>query len=159
MHVGTFNSLWFVFLSTPVADPANPDPYNIDRRLPFIFTGGLGMPPRDIGFALAILGIIGIGMQLFVYPAVNERLGVVRSWRIFLYCFPIAYALVPFLSIIPSKTLPPAEKDGLFVWLALCGVLFIQFIGRTFVLPAAVILINCSPHPSVLGTIHGRRWT
>jgi MFS family permease len=42
------------------------------------------------------------------------------------------------------------------VWLALCCVLFIQVTGRTFVLPATTILVNnASPHPSVLGTMHG----
>ncbi|KAH7395564.1 major facilitator superfamily domain-containing protein [Cadophora sp. MPI-SDFR-AT-0126] len=155
-HVGTFNSLWFVFLSTPVADPSHPDPPGFHRRLPFIFTGGLGMPPRDVGFAMAILGIIGISMQLFIYPIINARLGTVRSWRIFLYCFPIAYTLVPYLSIVPSKSKPPAEKDGLLVWFCLCAVLFVQVTGRTFALPATTILVNnASPHPSVLGTMHG----
>lgn len=155
-HVGTFNSLWFVFLSTPVADPAHPFPPSFRQKLPFIFTGGIGMPARHVGFAMAILGVIGITLQLFVYPVVNARLGVVRSWRLFLYCFPIAYILVPFLAIVPSKTAPPAEKDGIYMWLALCGVLFVQVIGRTFALPATVILLNnCSPHPSVLGTVHG----
>jgi hypothetical protein len=155
-HLGTFNNLWFVFLSTPVANPAHPDPPSFHRTLPFIFTGGLGMAPRDVGFAMAILGIIGISMQLFIYPIINTRLGVVKSWRIFLYCFPIAYILVPFLAIVPSKTLPPAEKDGLRVWFALCFVLFIQVTGRTFALPATTILVNnASPHPSVLGTMHG----
>ena len=155
-HLGTFNNLWFVFLSTPVADPAHPDPPSFHRRLPFIFTGGLGMPPRDVGFAMATLGVIGILMQLFIYPVVNNKLGVVKSWRIFLYCFPLAYALVPFLAIVPSKSPPPAEKDGILVWLALCSVLFIQVTGRTFALPATTILVNnASPHPSVLGTMHG----
>jgi hypothetical protein len=155
-HLGTFNNLWFVFLSTPVADPKHPDPPSFHRKLPFIFTGGLGMPPRDVGFAMAILGIIGILMQLFIYPIVNAKLGVVNSWRIFLYCFPIAYILVPFLAVVPSKTPPPAEKDGILVWLALCSVLFIQVTGRTFALPATTILVNnASPHPSVLGTMHG----
>jgi MFS family permease len=155
-HLGTFNNLWFVFLSTPVADPAHPNPPSYQRRIPFIFTGGLGMPPRDVGFAMAILGIIGITMQLFVYPTVNAKLGVVRSWRIFLYCFPVSYALAPYLAIVPSRSPPPAEKDGVVLYLALCGILFIQVMGRTFALPATTILINnCSPHPSVLGTIHG----
>ncbi len=32
----------------------------------------------------------------------------------------------------------------------------IQVIGRTFALPATIILINnCAPDPSVLGTVHG----
>lgn len=155
-HLGTFNNLWFVFLSTAVADPKHPKPSNYRQKLPFIFTGGLGMPASHIGFALAILGVIGITLQLFVYPIVNYRLGVVKSWRIFLFCFPISYLLVPYLSIVPSKTAPPAEKDGILLWAALCAVLFIQVLGRTFALPATIILLNnCSPHPSVLGTIHG----
>lgn len=155
-HLGGFNNLWFVFLSTPVADPAHPSPPDYKRRLPFIFTGGLGMPPRDVGFAMAILGCIGINMQLFVYPHIQARLGVIRSWRLFMFAFPIAYTLVPFLSLVPSKTPPPAEKDGILVWISICGVLFVQVIARTFVLPAMTILVNnCSPHPSVLGTVHG----
>ncbi|KAL2072062.1 hypothetical protein VTL71DRAFT_11405 [Oculimacula yallundae] len=156
IHLGTFNSLWFVFLSTPVADPAHPDPPGFRRRLPFIFTGGLGMPPRDVGFAMAILGIIGISMQLLVYPIVNTKLGTVKSWRLFLYCFPVAYTLVPYLSIVPSKSKPPAEKDGFLVWFCLGAVLFIQVAGRTFALPGMNILVNnASPHPSILGTMHG----
>ena len=38
----------------------------------------------------------------------------------------------------------------------ICGVLFVQVTGRTFALPSQTILVNnCSPHPSVLGTVHG----
>lgn len=114
------------------------------------------MPPRDVGLAMATLGLVGIAMQLFIYPIVNAKFGLVKSWRIFLYCFPLAYMLVPFLSIVPSKSPPPAEKDGILVWAALCFVLFIQVTGRTFALPATTILINnATPHPSVLGTMHG----
>lgn len=155
-HLGGFNNLWFVFLSTPVADPKHPNPPDYKRRLPFIFTGGLGMPPRDVGIAMAILGFIGINMQIFVYPRIQARLGVLRSWRVFLLFFPISYTLVPFLSLVPSTTPPPAEKDGIIVWLSICGVLLVQVIARTFALPAMAILVNnCSPHPSVLGTVHG----
>lgn len=35
-------------------------------------------------------------------------------------------------------------------------MLFLQVAGRTFALPATTILVNnASPHPSVLGTMHG----
>lgn len=149
-HLGTFNSLWFVFLSTPVASPSSA------RKLPFIFTGGLGMPPRSVGLAMAILGIIGISMQLFVYPYINAKLGTIKSWRIFLYCFPLAYILVPFLSTVPSTSAPPHSKSGALIWISLCAVLFLQVSGRTFALPATTILVNnACPHPSVLGTMHG----
>jgi hypothetical protein len=157
-HLGTFNSLWFVFLSTPVYDPAKgpESPDALARRLPFIFTGGLGLRPPEVGMAMAILGVVGIGLQLCVYPWLSARLGTLRSWRLFLLFFPVTYFLVPYLSIVPSASPPPHPKDGLAVWAAIVGVLFLQVMGRTFALPAQTILVNnCTPHPSVLGTVHG----
>lgn len=153
--MGTFQSIWYSFLSTPVYDSAKAPP-GYHPHPPFTFTGGIGLPPRSVGVAMAILGSIGITMQLFLYPLVNTRLGTVRSWRIFLYCFPVVYTLVPFLAIIPSTTPPPSQKTGPAIWAALTGLLFLQVVGRTFATPATTILINnCSPHPTVLGTIHG----
>ncbi|KAI1345311.1 major facilitator superfamily domain-containing protein [Xylaria sp. FL0043] len=155
-HVGTFNSLWFVFLSTPVYNPAEPDPPGFQPHLPFRFTGGLGLPPRSVGLAMAILGVIGILMQLFLYPWLSARLGTVRSWRTFLFLFPITYLILPFLSIVPSSTPPPSQKTGPAIWAAISGLLFVQVSARTFALPAQTILVNnCTPHPSVLGTVHG----
>ncbi|KAF4125750.1 Major Facilitator Superfamily [Geosmithia morbida] len=153
LHIGTFNSLWFVFLSTPVYDA---DRSSHATRLPFRFTGGLGLAPQSVGLAMATLGVIGITMQLVLYPRVAARLGTVVSWRLSLCCFPLAYFLVPYLSVVPSAAPPPEAKSGPAVWVALFCVLFIQVLGRTFALPAQTILINnCSPHPSVLGTVHG----
>lgn len=153
--MGTFQSIFYTFLSTPVYDPAHPLP-NYTPHVPFIFTGGTGLSPRDIGFSMATLGSIGIALQLFLYPAVNTHLGTVTSWRIFLYCFPIIYFFTPFLAIIPSTTPPPSEKTGFTFWAALTSLIFLFVIGRTFAAPAAQILLNnCCPHPTVLGTVHG----
>jgi hypothetical protein len=153
--MATFNNVWYSFLSTPVYDPTNPPP-NYTPHLPFMFTGGIGLPPRDVGLTMAIVGSIGITLQLFLYPFVNARLGTVRSWRIALYFFPLVYILVPYLSLIPSTTAPPSQKTGLPIWIGLTTLLLIRTVGRTFANPATTILINnCSPHPSVLGTIHG----
>lgn len=157
LHIGTFNNLWFIHLSAPRFDPESPSPPSHTRQsLPFGFTGGLGMPPRSVGFAMAVLGVIGISLQLLVYPAVNARLGTLRSFRYSLCLFPLTYTLTPYLSIIHSSLAPPNQASGILVWLALSCVLLVQVVGRTFALPATIILINnCSPHPSVLGTIHG----
>lgn len=171
MHVGTFNNLWFVFISTPRYNPdggpAQEDqgpssgatlkmPTNYHPQLPFKFTGGLALPPPSIGTALAILGFIGIVMQLVLYPRVNFRLGTIPSYRAALFLFPVAYILTPFLAIIPSTQPPPGQASGALVWVSITMVLFVQVLARTFALPATAILVNnCSPHPSVLGTVHG----
>jgi MFS family permease len=158
-HIGTFNNLWFIFLSADRYDKTNPPPQldtSYNPHLPFTFTGGLAMPPRQVGIAMAILGVIGITLQLAIYPRVNDKWGTIASYRIFVYFFPIAYAMAPYLAVVPSSTEPPATAAGVRVWIALCGVLCVQVVARTFVLPATMILVNnCSPHPSVLGTIHG----
>lgn len=170
-HVGTFNSLFFVFMSTPrytppttsPRSPRNDDPNaslhlppNYIPHPPFSFTGGLALPPARIGSALAILGVIGITLQLALYPRLSFRLGTVRSFRLAICLFPLAYTLVPFLAVVPTSSSPPAPASGILLWTSLTAVLFVQVLARTFALPATAILVNnCCPHPSVLGTIHG----
>jgi hypothetical protein len=153
LTVGSFNSLWFIFLSTPVYDPAKSE---YTTSLPFRFTGGIGMKPATIGVATAVFGVIGITMQLFLYPPISHRMGTLLSWRFSLLCFPVAYLVLPYLSVIPSSSEPPHGKTGVLLWLAIIGVLVIAVTGRTFALPGQNILVNnCCPHPSVLGTVHG----
>ncbi|KXJ90864.1 major facilitator superfamily domain-containing protein [Microdochium bolleyi] len=153
-HVGTFNSLYFVFLSTPVYDPKK-DP-SLAPSLPFRFTGGVGLKPSSVGLAMALVGAIGITMQLFLYPWLSSRFGTVRSWRMSMFLFPLAYITLPYLAVVPSTSPPPEPKTGAAVWMALTGILLIQVTGRTFALPAQTILVNnCTPHPSVLGSVHG----
>lgn len=156
MHVGTFNSLWYIYLSAPRYDPAKPHPPKFKPHGFFHFTGGLALPPPRIGLAGAILGVMGITLQLFLYPRLSHKLGTIRCYRLFLLFFPITYTLAPFLSRIHSTTPPPEGVSGLLVWMCITVVLLIQVFARTFALPCAIILINnCSPHPSVLGTVHG----
>ncbi|KAK0935550.1 hypothetical protein LTR29_012863 [Friedmanniomyces endolithicus] len=166
MHVGSFNSLWFIFLSTPRYTPnsTNNDhnsttlhlPPNYTPHPPFTFTGGLALPPPSIGTALAILGVIGITLQLLLYPPLSFHLGTIPSYRLSLLLFPLSYTLTPFLAILPSSAPAPAPASGFLVWTGITALLFVQTLARTFALPATAILVNnSSPHPSVLGTVHG----
>ncbi|PWY94717.1 MFS general substrate transporter [Aspergillus sclerotioniger CBS 115572] len=153
-QMGAFNNLWLLFLSTPRYD-AN-DPASPIQRLPFIFTGGLGMLPQSVGFATAILGVIGMLLQFTIYPSINGRLGTAKSYQYFLTLFPLAYAFAPYIALAPSSAPPPGQANGGWVWFSIIVVLFLQVTARTFTLPTSIILLNnCSPHPSVLGTIHG----
>jgi len=147
-HLGTFSILWAIFLSTPVGDVQT-------RHPPFLFNGGLGMRPRDVGFAMALLGAIGVVLQLGVYPVLQDRFSTVRIWRSALLVFPVVYLIAPFPSLIASA---PSQRGDIItapVWIATGAVILLFIVGRTGVTPATTLLINdCTPHPSVRGTIH-----
>lgn len=114
------------------------------------------MPPQSVGFATSILGIIGMALQFTIYPSINGRLGTARSYQYFLALFPLAYAFAPYIALAPSTTAPPVQSSGPWVWFSIIIVLLLQVSARTFTLPTSIILLNnCSPHPSVLGTMHG----
>ncbi|KAL7955215.1 MFS general substrate transporter [Trichoderma compactum] len=137
-HLGAFGNMWSLFLSTPrYRNPTKRSSEGFEplrRYLPLQFTGGLGMPSSTIGVATSFLGSLGMLLQVTLYP----------PW--FLFLFPVAYFVAPYLSILPSWSPPPEPASGGFIWV----------MARTFTLPESIILLsNCSPHPSVLGTIHG----
>lgn len=151
-QLGAFTNIWTLFLSTPRSIAGQ-----IERRsLSLFFSGGLGMPARTVGIATCFLGLLGMPLQVFLYPSVHARLGTLRGFRWFSLLFPIAYFLAPFLAVVPSTTRAPEPVAGPFIWIVILLVLLLQVTGRTITLPASIILLNnCSPHPSVLGTVHG----
>ncbi|KAF7957503.1 hypothetical protein EAE96_003080 [Botrytis aclada] len=154
-HTSAFQNLWFLFLSTPRFNPASSEPPYTPRP-PLFFTGGLGLSPATIGTAIGIIGAMGLMLQFGVYSWVTYRLGVLYAYRYSLVLFPLAYALAPFLALLPTKSESPHAADGPLIWIGICSLLFVIVIGRTFALPSSLILINnCTPHPSVLSTIHG----
>lgn len=139
-HTSAFNSMTFTFLPTPRAPEGTRDG--------LFFGGGLGLPSSRVGLATAIIGIIGLPLQIFVYPGVQARLGTLSSFRALLPCSSLAYALIPFLVLIP--------RIPWIVWPAFTLVVSLQVISRTFTLPASIILINnCVSNPAILGTVHG----
>ncbi|KAF3926451.1 hypothetical protein AA313_de0206674 [Arthrobotrys entomopaga] len=150
LHNSTFMQLYPIFLSTTRRDNSHPP-------TPISWGGGLGLPAVQVGYGMAILGFIGITMQLFVYPTLQSRFGTLRSYRMSVLLFPIAYALTPFLAILPST-----EQDirkpaaGTTVWMGIIVVLLIQVTARTFAAPGNVILlINSVDNRRALGTVNG----
>ncbi|KAI1804012.1 MFS general substrate transporter [Daldinia bambusicola] len=151
-QLGAFTNIWTLFLSTPRSSPSQ----TTHRSLPWTFTGGLGMPASTVGVATSILGVLGIILQIFLYPLVHARLGTLRGSRWFLPLFPIAYFLTPYLAVIPSSSEPSQPASGPAIWIYMTLIQFLQVTARTITLPASIILLNnCSPHPSVLGLVHG----
>lgn len=169
-HLGAFTNIWTLFLSTPrpgfasispavetIPEVADIQGRSIGKRNLLWFAGGLGMPASTVGNATSILGVLGMLLQVVMYPPVHARLGTLRSFRYFLVIFPIAYLLAPFLATLPqAQNADGSSSVSSVLWFAIVFILFLHTSARTMTLPASIILLNnCSPHPSVLGTIHG----
>ena len=153
-HLGTFASLWAIFLSMPIAALRNQNP-------PIHFSGGLGMQPHSVGIAMSAFGFAGIVLQILVYPSVQERWGTIKVWRGALGVFPVVYIIAPFCALVASLSRGEEVEEGaglaspIALWAALLFVLVLFAAGRTGVVPATSLLINdCTPHPSVRGTVH-----
>lgn len=155
-HIGAFQNLWFLFLSTPRFDPAHPDPPGYEPHPPLFFQGGLGLSPATIGTVIGTIGAMGLLLQFGTYSWTTSKLGPLYTYRYALILFPIAYGLAPFLALVPTKSDAPHAVDGPWIWVAIASLLLVIVAGRTLALPSSLILINnCAPHPSVLSTIHG----
>ncbi|KAI0517349.1 major facilitator superfamily domain-containing protein [Xylaria bambusicola] len=149
-HVSVYNTLWPSFLSDPVAAPED-----AHVRLPFRFVGGLGMPVNKVAISLAFAGILGIPLQFFGYTRVVKRLGMLKTWRLFLRGFPLVYFIIPYLSVVPSSTPRPEPRDGPYVWLAILFAQAVMMFSASFAVPSQIVLTNnASPHPSALGRTH-----
>lgn len=147
-HLGTFQSIWAIFLSTPISDTKR-------RSFPIFFNGGLGMLPRDVGVAMSLLGAIGVLAQLFIYPLLQDRFGTIKIWRKALLIFPLVYLLAPFPAYVASSPSLSDATARALSWLAVGGIILLFITGRSGVTPATTLLItDCTPHPSVRATIN-----
>lgn len=141
LHVSAFNAMLFVMLPAPQSD-------NAGAHLPFRFTGGLGLSSQKVGFANTVIGAVGLPLQILIFPWASGKLGVLRSYRVFLPFSVLAYCALPFLALLSNQSS--------FLWPCLAAILGAQVVSRTFVGPATIMLVNDSaPHPTLLATIHG----
>jgi hypothetical protein len=92
LHNSTFMHLYTIFLSTPRGGSA--------------LHGGLELPAQRVGLALSLLGVIGILVQLFFYPPLQQHFGLLRSFQLSCYLFPIAYMFTPLLSFLAPTAWP-----------------------------------------------------
>ncbi|MCJ1420945.1 hypothetical protein MMC32_007305 [Xylographa parallela] len=140
LHNAAFMQVFPLFLSTP------PSP-NVGTSLLF-FDGGLGLPSSTIGTFLAVFGVMGIMIQLLLYPRLQAYRGTLWVYRLAWIMFPFAYVVAPYLSLLPP--------EGIFRWFGISLVLAIQVTARTFAIPSSVILLtNVAPSKKDLGTVHG----
>ncbi|KAI1363333.1 major facilitator superfamily domain-containing protein [Xylaria arbuscula] len=146
-HLGAFGSAWPLLLSGTRESSASVD--DLHRSL----KGGLGLSPQNLGYTMAFAGLAGLLLQFLFYPAVHKEWGTLKCYRLFSLLFPIVYVTSPFLLVMAGSSRTSIE---MFTWVFILVLLFIHSTSRIFCVPASIMLLNnCSPHPSVLGIVHG----
>ncbi|KAI9163202.1 MFS general substrate transporter [Paramyrothecium foliicola] len=144
-----------IAMANMLVDPVSSKEQELSRILPFRFGGGAGFRPKSLAWYSTVFGIVGIPMQVLVYPWLNQRLGCLKLWRLFYLGFPLLYFAYPYVTIIPSTTPPPAEKTGVAVWVYLVLIQTWTALTTSVVTPSQLLLTNfSSPHPSALGRTH-----
>ncbi|KAJ6194083.1 major facilitator superfamily domain-containing protein [Bipolaris maydis] len=147
IQVGVTSDAMNNLLSFPVAS----EEQERQTVLPFRFTGGAGFKPSSLAWTTCIFGMLGLPFQLWLYPRITQSLGVLRTWRYFMFAFPSIWFLYPYIAVLPSSLPPPSEKTGFFIW---GFIVFLAIITGLFVgcvMPCQLILVaQSSPHPSAL---------
>lgn len=139
LHNPAFQQLFPLFFSTP--------------RMPghhsswIFFNGGLGLTTVQLGFIMSIRGVIGIVLQLLVYPMAADYFGNALVHRMSIVIFPIAYFILPYLSFMKN------EQAAI---VATSITITIVAVARAFAIPPMTILItNATTDRKYLGTVHG----
>lgn len=110
------------------------------------FAGGLGLSTRSVGIIMFFNGISALLIQGIIFPLIAIRFGVWKSFIAVTFGHPLAYAIVPYLVLLPPQTL----YVGIYTALTLRNVFGI------LAYPLLLILLKeASPSPSTLGKING----
>ncbi|KAI1194379.1 major facilitator superfamily domain-containing protein [Nemania serpens] len=146
-YLGAFGSAWALLLSSPEVSAVTLS-QNEPVLVKYLQAGSVYHRKASVTLWHLLGWLVGLLLQFLFYPAVHRRCGTLKCYRLFSLLFPVVYALSPILLFTVGS--PVAT------WIGLLVLLFIHSTGRIFCVPASITLLNnCSPHPSVLGIVHG----
>lgn len=104
------------------------------------------MSTKAIGVVLSVQGVLQTFAILVLFPLVSNRLGSLMTFRLTVLSFPLLYALIPYMTIMPESTRMPI----LYV-----AVLW-KVVASAFAYPPInILLANSAPSKTVLGTLNG----
>lgn len=156
----SYHQMAFVtLLPTHLLDDPSPG-YGGGGRLDL--RGGLGYTVHDVGVYLSVNGVLGLLIQGLVFPPFVDRVGVWRSFVSMVVLYPLAYVVMPFVSVFPSSSATSASggegsgggssQQSALIYLALV----LQSVFGIIVIPCALILLkDATPSPRVLGRVNG----
>ncbi|KAK7537355.1 major facilitator superfamily domain-containing protein [Phyllosticta citribraziliensis] len=118
-----------------------------DASNPLKFSNGFGINSSRIGVLFTLYGALGIFYQLFLFPPIARRFGVLRCFQIISLAYPLLYIITPFTALLPT---PLSQQVFMFAIMTVKGAC------TTFAFPCSTILLtNSASSLRVLGTLNG----
>lgn len=104
------------------------------------------MSPRTTAIYLTAYGFGAIIIQIFIYPPVAARLGILNLLRVVSLAYPVLYFFTPYISRLTG----PGQAI-LLVVLLLCKA----FCGICAFPSSKIVLCSAAPSKSALGRLNG----
>ncbi|KAK3676766.1 hypothetical protein LTR78_003543 [Recurvomyces mirabilis] len=148
LHNMAYDQLLPVYMSYPSLQSDSPYITKPSTDSPFLrFAGGFGLTHTQIGAISAVYGVVSVVVQIFFYPMIARRLGVLYCLKCVNCFFPFVYFLMPFTALLPNQR-----------WqIGVCFVIMeLKAICAIFAFPCSSIMItNSASSLRVLGTLNG----
>lgn len=117
----------------------------------------MGFISKEIGLSLAIAGFMTILVQLFIWPRLAGRFGILRLFQLCLPCYAVVdlvQGFVRYLFHVPD--FDGVTETKLWVWVGLVCCLVLKTICSTIAFTAVTILVSYSaPRMDALGAVNG----
>lgn len=135
-----------------------------------IESGGLALSPTDIGFCLAISGVVACFIQLFVTPVLIARCDHIRAYNRCMSLWPFCFLTLPLLNIVArtglsaingdvaTDTLRLSDADGhvqAMVWCGIVALLALSRLGSVAFGLSMILVKETTPTPESLGATNG----
>lgn len=148
MHTMAYDQLLPVYMQYPSIFSGSTD---ITRPgtdgNPLKFAGGFTLDHFTIGLIATTYGVCGMLIQFFIFPPVARRLGILYCLKWCVCVFPVAYFLMPFTALLPTKRAQIGCAFAVMILKCFCGI---------FAFPCSTILItNSASSLRTLGTLNG----
>lgn len=110
---------------------------------------GRGTPVRDIGLSLGFAGVVTIFFQVMFFARLQDKAGNEWSFKASLGLFALTFFAMPLIGYKATIGVP-------LLWTELAVALTLKVVSSITALTCAMILItNCAPDPSSLGSVNG----
>lgn len=109
--------------------------------------GGLGFETDQVGIGLTIVGVVLIVFQMFIFPKLCDRWGILRCYIVGQTGAALAFGLFPALNLLAERPI--------LLWIFLGLALAVKAIALAMAFVSVSLLINNSCRGVGLGTVNG----